>query len=119
MDSIVRLTSETGLLLSGQMRLRDKATRRANLCRFGAIAVCLLSVACSRDHVARGDSYASAGRAPEAILEYRTSVQQNPRNGPVRQKLATLLLANGDVAGAFGEFVRAADLMPEDREAQV
>ena len=93
-----------------------------------ALAVCLaLAVAscgASRDevmrrHVARGDEYLAKKQFQEAIVEYRNAVKQNEQAGEARYKLATAFEAAGDPRGAIREFIRAADLLPDNLEAQL
>jgi putative PEP-CTERM system TPR-repeat lipoprotein len=89
----------------------------------GALLVGSLSVAaaCSQDPqvamqkaVARGDGYLAAGKLPEAILEYRNAVQAEARAGEARVKLADAYARAGDGAKALEQYVRAADLLPDD-----
>ena len=70
-------------------------------------------------YLASGDEYAAAGKLPEAVLEYRNAVQQDPRAGDARAKLADAYLKTGDAGKALQEYVRAADLLPEDTEAHL
>src|SRR3954449_10662167 len=86
----------------------------------GLIALAAVSAAaCSGDpHAAMlkfaksGDAFATAGKLPEAIIEYRNAVQQEPRAGDVRVKLAETYIRQGDLAKAIEEYVRAADALP-------
>ena len=87
----------------------------------GLITVVVVSAsACSRDpHAAMlkfeksGDAFAKAGKLPEAIIEYRNAMQQEPRAGDVRVKLADTYIRQGDLAKAVDEYVRAADTLPD------
>lgn len=86
----------------------------------------VLAGACSKDpevakreFVASGDRYMEEGKLPEAIIEYRNAVQQDPLYGEARSKLATAHRQNRDLVAALPEAVRAADLLSEDAEAQV
>src|SRR6476659_10070502 len=84
-----------------------------------------------RDLVASGDRYVADQRYDEAIIQYRNAVKLDPQFGEARLKLADALTAS-DVAGAlagktesanartaFGEYVRAADLLPTNVTAQL
>jgi len=86
----------------------------------------LVASACQRDSasakrrlLASGDRYFAAGKFGEAIIEYRSAVQQDPRSGEARAKLADAFLGAGDGANALREYVRAADLAPEDLNLQL
>jgi tetratricopeptide (TPR) repeat protein len=90
------------------------------------LGLLLLSGACSRSpeasaakYIASGDEYVKQKRLNEAILEYRNAVQLDPVNGPARFKLAEAYETSGDLVNAYREYVRAADAMPNDLEAQV
>jgi Tfp pilus assembly protein PilF len=86
----------------------------------------LLAAACtqnpetlSREHVRRGDTYVQRGRVHEAIIDYRVAAQLTPLSGEIRKKLGQAYLSIDDAARALDELVRAADLLPNDIEAQV
>ena len=80
-------------------------------------------------HHGPGDRHTRASRArrrvfaakqyKEAIVEYRGAVQQDPQSGEARYKLAEAYVRDNDPAGAYREYVRAADLMPANLEAQL
>lgn len=72
-----------------------------------------------RQHVARGNQYLEQKQYREAILEYRNAVALDERFGEARAKLADAYARDGNAAGAFGEYVRAADLLPNDAEIQL
>jgi Tfp pilus assembly protein PilF len=74
--------------------------------------------ATAREHLEKGNQQFSRKQYPEAIIEYRRAVQADPRLGPARLQLAQAYATTGDGVNALREFVRAADLMPEDSEAQ-
>ncbi len=61
----------------------------------------------------------AAGKYKEAALEYRNALQQDPRAGDVRVKLAETSLKTGDLPNALGEYVRASDLLPDDTAVQL
>jgi tetratricopeptide (TPR) repeat protein len=90
-----------------------------------AVAVIALQ-ACSRDPAVvkeesfkKANAHVSQGNYSEAILEYRTALQADPKFGAARYKLAQAYAHVGDVASAYREYVRAADLLPDDTEAQI
>ena len=70
-----------------------------------------------REHVKRADRYAAAGKYKEAIVEYRSALQQVPQSGDTRYKLAETYVKAHEPAAASGEYVRAADLLPANVEA--
>lgn len=63
------------------------------------------------EYAKSGDAFAAAGRLPEAIIEYRNAIQQEPRAGDVRVKLADAYIREGDLPKALEEYVRAADVL--------
>src|SRR6476620_2125956 len=84
-----------------------------------AILVALIAVRCSRDpEVAKrefeksGDAYVSQGRLSDAVVQYRSAIQKDPRFGQAHFKLAEALGKLGDLPGAYKEYNRAADLLP-------
>ena len=81
--------------------------------------------ACSKDPQAqakealeKGNLHAASNKYPEAIIEYRRAVQADPRLGEARLQLAQAYASTGDGINAMREYVRAADLMPDNKEAQ-
>lgn len=91
-----------------------------------ALFVCLLGAACGSDperlerkFVASGDGFMQAAKPAEAAVEYANAVRADPESGRARFKLAEARLAAGDKRGAVPEFIRAADLLPNDIEAQL
>jgi tetratricopeptide (TPR) repeat protein len=90
------------------------------------LGLLLLASGCSTDpevakpeFVLSGDRYVADTKLREAVVEYRNAIQQDPRFGEARRKLAETYLQLGDAGNAYREFVRAADLMPNDPDAQV
>src|SRR5262249_46830288 len=84
------------------------------------------AVACNSDpkqeavkHVARGDQYFGLNKLNEAVLEYRTAVANDPNSGDAHYKLAHAYMKRGDVREAYGEYVRAADLLPDRDDVQL
>jgi tetratricopeptide (TPR) repeat protein len=86
----------------------------------------LASASCKRDpqklkleYVASGDRNMTERKYSEAVIQYRNAVTQDGHFGEARYKLANAYLLAGDMRNALGEFVRAADLMPGNVEAQI
>ena len=84
------------------------------------------AASCSRDpeiakraQVAAGDKYFAEGKFAEAVVSYRAALQLDPRFGEARYKLADAYVKQDDYGRAVGEYVRAADLMPERDDAQI
>ena len=93
---------------------------------FGSVAVLAgLAVACSDPEAEKlrafenGNQYFEQKRYPEAIVEYRNAVRADPRFGEARQKLADAYGFSGNGSAAFAEQIRAADLLPDDLDAQI
>jgi putative PEP-CTERM system TPR-repeat lipoprotein len=95
---------------------------RKSLTAFAAAVVFI--VGCSDDgakfrHFAAGENFVRAGKLREAIVEFRNAVQRDDKWGEARFALAEAYALNGDLEGAYGEYVRAADLMPDHTPAQL
>ena len=89
-------------------------------------AAALVASACSRDpeatkrdHLQRGDQYLKDKQYSSAIIEYKNVVQADPRSGEGRRKLADAYLASGEFDSGFREYIRAADLLPNDTDVQL
>jgi len=72
----------------------------------------------AKEALDKGNQHAAKSKYPEAIIEYRRAVQADPRLGEARLQLAYAYASTGDGLNALREYVRAADLMPENKEAQ-
>jgi tetratricopeptide (TPR) repeat protein len=90
------------------------------------IVVAALAASCSEDpqkaklkFLASGDKFVAQKNYPDAIIQYRNAVSKDGSFGEARFKLGAAYEATGDVRNALREFVRAADLMPNNVEAQV
>jgi putative PEP-CTERM system TPR-repeat lipoprotein len=88
-------------------------------------AVTTVALGCSKDPqveareaLESGNQHAAQSKYPEAIIEYRRAVQADPRLGEARLQLAYAYASTGDGVNALREYVRAADLLPDNREAQ-
>ena len=94
--------------------------RRALLAGF------LFVSACTRDpetlkqrYVASGDAYFAQQKYAEATIEYSRALQVDSQFGLARLRLADAYSALGNTKAAFPEYVRAADLLPDNADAQV
>src|SRR5262245_25102025 len=85
----------------------------------------LLAVACSsaatqkKQYLEKGMRLAAEQKFDEAILEYRNALQQDEKFGEARWRLAQAYEEIENFQGALQEYVRAADLLPENVEVQV
>jgi tetratricopeptide (TPR) repeat protein len=71
------------------------------------------------DYVASGDALAADHHYPEAVSQYLEALNRDPSYGEARLRLGDAYLNQGLVASAMVEFVRAADLLPDDVDAQL
>ena len=85
--------------------------------------VAIVAAACGRisptEHVKRAEDYAAKKDFANAIVEYRTALQQDPKLGTARLKLGDIYARLSDGQNAYREYVRAADLMPDNVDAQL
>ena len=86
----------------------------------------LFAVGCSKDpqvakkeYFDKGNTYFEQKKYPEAIIEYRNAIQQDPQYGEARLKLAEAYTYTRDARNALFEYTRAAALLPKDNEAQL
>ncbi len=85
-----------------------------------AAAACAKNPVATRDHsFTAGQRYFDQKKYAEAIVEYRKAIQADPRFGEARYRLGEAYEKTGDLLKAYSEFARAADLMPDNIEAQL
>jgi tetratricopeptide (TPR) repeat protein len=91
-----------------------------------SFCVGLLASACSRDQEALKQQYLEQGNGHlakkeyrEAVLAYRNALREDGKSGAARKGLAEAYEQLGDGSNAFREYVRAADLLPDDRVVQL
>jgi len=113
----------------GQLRRKEfcydanvlKLTRPRRLLLAAAIA--LLCVDCggkSADaHLKSAADYEAKKEYASAIVEYRAALQLDPKLGEARIKLGDLYARTSDAQNAYREYVRAADTMPDNIDAQL
>src|SRR3954466_3845537 len=99
-------------------------SRRPFIVALAVIAV--TAVSCSRDpqklkmkYFATGEQALAKKDYATAIIEYRKALAADSLFGEARLQLATAHQAAGDVHNALGEYIRAADLMPTNVNAQL
>lgn len=91
------------------------------------VSVCvLMTAACAGNpeerkqrYLSSGDAYFEQEQYAEAVIEYSNAVQIDPVFGEVREKRALAYARLGDHVNALQEYVRAADLQPDDLELQI
>jgi tetratricopeptide (TPR) repeat protein len=76
-------------------------------------------VAAARRHADRGDRYVQQQKFADAVIEYRAAIQTDPRNGEIRRRLADAYDRSADPLNAYHEYVRAADLLPNNADVQI
>ena len=72
-----------------------------------------------QEYLKSGDRYAAEKKLREAVVQYRNAIQQDPRFGEARLKLAETYEKLNDGRNAYREYIRAADLLPDNVDAQV
>src|SRR5262245_11436859 len=91
-----------------------------------ALLLATLAASCSKDPqkekqlaMERGDQYVAKKQYSEAIIEYRKAVTFDPRFGAARMKLGQAYVAVNDPIAALREYIRAADILTDDVDAQL
>jgi tetratricopeptide (TPR) repeat protein len=85
----------------------------------GAIACTTDPAVKKQQYFESGNSYFDKGELPAAIIEYRNAVDIDATFGAARKRLAEAYAKAGDGGRALEEYVRAADLLPQDADVQV
>lgn len=94
-------------------------------CCLAALCVGLVVTACSNPdaekarHMQRGDQYVAEKRDDFAVIEYASAAKLDPKFGDAHFKLAQAHERMNNVNSALLEYVRAADAMPDNRDAQL
>jgi putative PEP-CTERM system TPR-repeat lipoprotein len=83
-----------------------------------ALAACSNGDAEKRRHLEQGNRFFDQKKYAEAILEYRNALQIDDRFGEARARLGEAFAATGNPEGAYRQYQRAADLMPDDMAVQ-
>jgi len=82
------------------------------------LAACTGSDAAKRRYFESGKRLAAEKKYGEAIVEFRNALQIDDKFADARVQLAETLAANGNAEGAYSEYQRAADLLPDDAAVQ-
>src|SRR5688572_26544289 len=89
------------------------------------VAFALLLAGCSspeeqkQRHFEQGNTYVAEKRDDFAVIEYANAVRIDPKFGEARWKLAQTHERMNNLRAAFPEYVRAADALPDNRDAQI
>ncbi|MEQ1757837.1 MAG: tetratricopeptide repeat protein [Vicinamibacterales bacterium] len=90
------------------------------------VLACVLALGCSKDpEVAKqealksGEQYLAQERYSEASIEFRKAIQLDAKFGQAHLQLANTLLRAGDLGEGLREYMRAADLLPDDIAVQI
>jgi len=83
------------------------------------ISACSSPEVQKKRHFEQGNTYAAQKRDDFAVIEYANAVRIDPKFGEARLKLAETYERMGNVQAAFPEFIRAADALPDNRDAQL
>ena len=70
-------------------------------------------------HVERGDQYAAEKRDEFAVVEYASAVKIDPKFGAGASQAGGNLRAAEEPERRVPEYIRAADALPDDRNAQI
>ena len=70
-------------------------------------------------HLKSAADYEAKKEFASAIVEYRAALQLDPKLGEARIKLGDLYARTSDAQNAYREYVRAADTMPDNIDAQL
>src|SRR5688572_24161821 len=84
-----------------------------------AAGACSGSSKASRDYVENGNRLLKEGKTQEAIIEYRNAIKEDPKSGQARYQLAEAYANGGNTVAAAREYVRAADLLPQETLVQI
>jgi tetratricopeptide (TPR) repeat protein len=72
-----------------------------------------------REFFTSGNTYFDQQKYNEAAVQYRNALQQDPKFGEARLKLAETYSNLKDYRNAYREYIRAADLLPSNVDAQL
>ena len=90
----------------------------AMLC-LGLLGACRGDESTLENHLSRGDDYLKQLQYPEAILEYKSVIQIDPKHGAGHWGLAQAYQQSGRLREAFWELRETARLDPTNLEAKI
>jgi predicted Zn-dependent protease/uncharacterized protein involved in exopolysaccharide biosynthesis len=112
--------------IPGEKALKRRWPLRLSAGTAAMVCLMLLAQGCSglatrtrEDYLKRGDAALARQEYRTAILEYRRAVKEDARYGEAHEKLSALLLRLGEAEEAYPSLLRAAELLPGRREAQL
>ena len=91
----------------------------------GVLAIAALAAGCSTDPAVKKQKYFESGNRffDQGLCfgdhQYRNAVDLDALFGEARKKLALSYARTGNARGALEQYVRAADLLPEDVDVQI
>lgn len=87
------------------------------LCRGLAIVCVAAAAACNRpdpdEHYLKAKQFLAESKLREAVIESRAALQADGKRGDIRMTLADTLMELGERRAALGEYLRAADALPD------
>ena len=89
------------------------------LCAALSAAACGDSETAKRQSLENGKRLMTQDKTTEAIAEFRNALRQDPRFGEARWELAQAFEKAQNMQNAFREYIRAADLLPDDPKVQL
>lgn len=84
-----------------------------------ALAGCTGSEEEKQLHLRNGNRYFEQKKYHKAIIEYANAIQIDDKFGEARYRLAESYAVLGNTQGAYGQYIRAADLLPDVPEVQI
>lgn len=84
-----------------------------------AVALSSCGSESAAEFVKKGDDLLAKKQLPQALLAYRQAVVKDPKSGVARRKLADAYWQTNEAGKALEEYVRAADLLGSDIDAQI
>lgn len=120
-------TPHSGLCASTKLSTKNKRTsRKVQISRILSLVLCVfLFTACSspeenkQEYFENALQYIKQDEREAAILELRSAIQLDAKFGEARYQLGLLYLEKGESKKAFDELVRAADLLPDNLDANL
>jgi tetratricopeptide (TPR) repeat protein len=89
------------------------------LCAAMFATACGNSETAKRQSLENGKRLMSEGKTTEAIAEFRNALRKDARFGEARWELAQAYEKTDNLQNAFREYMRAADLLPDDSKVQL
>ena len=83
------------------------------------VSACSDPEAAKRKSFDSGNRYFDQKKYAEATVEYRNAIKTDAKFGEARYKLAEAYANSGNPRAAYGEYIRAADLMPDRKSTRL